>query len=514
MSSPKLFKAEVFNKSLNEIFQLQSRIQYVIDELSQLSVGDNERSIKFNCLEFIKLQQSKINHLLSTFSISFEGTINQTKHDTYQKEIKTKINDLEAFIEIAEKEKANFHVKQKDYKDYINYELFYKHSIESFESFKVKLINYLECNLKDKHLSIFNTTKASIEAIKIELKIADFEFGFQNKRLQKQDELQTNLAENELLINDIRAKLSDKISVSSDTNLSIFSQIDLSKLRDVNKMKQDVKFKIIEIEKLIYEINNPYRKAEYINKLENLIQSESLKDIYFYIELIDEIKQTEKIHRWKTEIKEILSDINQLKTHIKIESEKNTLTQDCLSLLSKRQVKKNEFEDVRTQMKLLKKKNEKAKNEDFFKAKENHFIKVQLIKSLESLNYEVMEDMEVIDFEKESDLLFHIPQQNNYLNLRFKQDGFFHYNFVIPESKDELSISQKERKLIEMENTCNEFKELLKSLSAKGLSFHLHRELPLSETTLVQIPEKHRSHIKKMRKDIKKEKMIKKSYLN
>ena len=510
MSGPKFFSVDVFNKNLKEIFQLQSKIHCIIDELNNLSVNDNDRNIHFDCLEFVKLQRSKISTLLSTFSINFTGTINQEKYDKYQDNIKSKIKDLKSFAEMVDREKIKFKSRNEDYKAYLEYELFYNHSKESFDSFKTQVISYLESYLKKDYLLLFNNTKKSIEAIKIKVKKAKFEFSFQNKKSQKQTELQKNITDSESLINDIRIKLSDKIS---DKNLSISSQIDLTKLPNFNKNTQEVKNKIKKINNYISEISNPYRKRNYKNKFENLIQSQSLKDVYFYIELFDDIRQIEKMYLWKTEIKEILLEINQIKIHKKVESEKNNLKQYCLSLIEKRKLKKYEYEDVLTKLILLKKKNEKARNDDFIKAKENQFLKEQLIKSLENMNYEVMTDMEVIDFEKESDLLFHIPKQKNYLNLRFKQDGSFLYNFVIPEKKEELSINQKEKKLAEMEKTCNEFKDLLSELSSFGLNFKKNSDMPISEKALIQVPKKHRKKIKRTTTIIKKKETQKVNYL-
>ena len=108
-----------------------------------------------------------------------------------------------------------------------------------------------------------------------------------------------------------------------------------------------------------------------------------------------------------------------------------------------------------------------------------------------------MNDMEVIDFEKESDFLFKIPNQSNCLNLRFGPDGSILYNFVIPENTNELSVDQKRHKLGEMKTTCNEFKELLKELSSLGLQVDLNRETPISEKALIKIPRKYRHMIQK-----------------
>ena len=174
MSGPKFFKVDVFNKSLKEIFQLQSNIDCLINELNHSSVDDNDRNIHFNCLEFIKLQKSKITILLSTYNINFTGTINQEKYDKYKSDINRKIKELKSFLEIVDKEKIKFKSRKEDYKAYLEYDVFYTHSIESFESFKIQVVNYLESYLKKNYHQLFNDTKESIEAIKIEAKKEKF----------------------------------------------------------------------------------------------------------------------------------------------------------------------------------------------------------------------------------------------------------------------------------------------------------------------------------------------------
>ena len=125
-----------------------------------------------------------------------------------------------------------------------------------------------------------------------------------------------------------------------------------------------------------------------------------------------------------------------------------------------------------------------------------------------------MNDMEVIDFEKESDLIFNIPNQSNYLNLRFNPDGSFLYNFLIPEKRAALSIDQKKQKLGEMESTCTEFKTLLKELAAMGLKTDLNKDMPISEKVLIQIPKKHQTIIHKRIEKAEDTKIERARYLN
>lgn len=247
--------------------------------------------------------------------------------------------------------------------------------------------------------------------------------------------------------------------------------------------------------------------------MEKLIQSQSLKDEYYYIELFEEIKAAEKIHRWKAEIQKTIARLNQIKAHNKLKDEKAKILQSALNLMEKEKIKAYEYGDFKNKFKLFNEKNEKKILEEFVKKKERQFIKTQLIQSLENLNYEVMGDMELIDFEKEEDFLFKIPNQSNCLNLRFGPDGSILYNFVIPENRNKLSIDGKLQKLSEMETTCKEFKGLLEDLSLMGLKIDLDKEMPVSEKALIQAPKKYQSIIQERMEQFEEKQIEKKKYL-
>ena len=133
---------------------------------------------------------------------------------------------------------------------------------------------------------------------------------------------------------------------------------------------------------------------------------------------------------------------------------------------------------------------------------------------LENLGYEVMDDLEVIDFEKENDFLLKIHNQENYLNLKFKEDGSMRYVFQIPENQDVLSVDQKKTKLHEMQVTCNEFKGVLKDLSKMGLKIELRTEKPVEFNSLVTVPDSKQSKLKVKSAAKRPKQQLKKKYFN
>jgi hypothetical protein len=128
---------------------------------------------------------------------------------------------------------------------------------------------------------------------------------------------------------------------------------------------------------------------------------------------------------------------------------------------------------------------------------EIRYIKARTIAGLRDLNYEVMTDMEVIDFDNDDTFLLTVPNQENFINVRFDSEGKMLYNFLIPENRSELTHEQKETRLAEMDETCTEFKKMLEHLKSEGLNIDLNNEISSSEKALVQIPPKFKIWVKK-----------------
>lgn len=515
-SPPPRYSVNVFDGKLNEIFGLQSRINSLIEELTKLSFADKERNIQFDCSAFLNANQSLVKELLKTFTLNYNGTFGQEQYDTFVNQINQKISQLNNLINQLQSEKEVFLNKKEDYNSFVSYENHYQHSVESFKNFKHQVINYLETYLKESYPEILEEAKKAIGPIDLNVQMANFEFGFRNTFGSLKETLRDEIAKCESAINNQRTSISDKIAKDfTVSDIPISSQIDLTKLPNYATGQQDIKKLLSKINAFIDQVEDSFSKQEYIDRLNKLVESESLKDGYFYKELLEDIKQSERTRQWKTETKAALIDLNSLKIHSLLKAEKEKLVNLCLGLIEKEQIKPYEMENVQTQLLQFKERNQKQIDEDFTKDKERQFLKAQIIKCLESLNYEVMEDMQVIDFEKESDFLLAIPSQSNYLNLRFNQDGSFLYNFLIPEKKDKLSIDQKKQKLTEMDSTCKGFKKLLKDLESFGLKLNLQKEMPVSERALISVPSKHRAKIrtsktKRERKRVEKQKYLKK----
>lgn len=496
-SPPPSYSISAFNGKLNEIFQLQTKIKSLIDELVCFSCVDDTKGIQFDCSKFTENNKSYIANLIASFCIDHPGTFGQKVYDEFDCQIKGKLSQLKSFLEKINKEKKEFQNKKDDYEAFLAYESFYNHATNSFQSFKTQVIKYLENYLKEDFPDFFKEVENSIDKVDKHVEKDEFDFGFRNVNSSKKDEIKNDIEQCEAAINKIRGDISNKVlDMIGNEMTSVSTQ--LKSLKEKEQLpNDDIQALIDKINSYLLEVTDQNRYKKYKEKLEALMKSSSFqKDSYFYIELLEDIKEAEKIFTWKTEIQKSLAEINEIQIHNSLQIEKNNLIKFGISLIEKEKVKLYQIEDFQAQLKIFREKNERILLEESITQKEHQFLKNQLVKSLEALNYEVIDDMEVIDFERESDFIFKIPGQSNYLNLRFQDDGSFLYNFLILNKREELSIDQKQQKLIEMEITCKEFKKLLKDLENMGLKIDLKSEKPISEKILIQIPQKYQTKIK------------------
>lgn len=514
MSGPKGYSVSVFNPILNKIFQLQCSIQTQLECLLKYQVCDKGRNIEFDCHTFIKSNQNHINQLLKPFTIKYEGLIDQNLYDKYNQELQQKRTKLERFFKLIQQEEKTFAERQEDYNAFVSYDEYFQRLTKNYSAFKTQVIQYLDSYIQEEFYQLFRETKTSIEKIKINVQRERFNFGFRRVRSEKKSEIENEIQRCESEINSIRKKISEKVSQDVvRQNLNTSFSLDARRIDGSNKVTQKIDEKIEKIKEFIFSIKDKNRCKRYQIQLEKLIQSQSLNDEYYYIELFEDIKKAEKIHRWKAEIQNTIVRLNQIRAYNIYQQEKAKLLQSALDLIKKEKIKAYEYGDFKTKFKLFNEKNEKKILEEFVKEKERQFIKTQLIQSLENLNYEVMGDMELVDFEKEEDFLFTIPNQSNCLNLRFGPDGSILYNFVIPENSNKLSIDGKQQKLSEMETTCKEFKGLLENLSLMGLKIDLNKEMPVSEKALIQAPKKYQSIIQERMEQFEEKQIQKEKYL-
>jgi len=487
MSGPKSYSVEVFDADLKKIFKAQCSIQLAVDELSRCRICDVDRNIHIDCGSFLDSKRDHIRRLLSPFTVKHKGTISQSIYDNYRQLLREKLSQLESFANVLKEERSNFATREEDYQAFVSYETYFEQRIKGFEEYKNQVAQYLISYVQQEYPDYCEQAQARIVKTNLRVDKPPFQFGFRKTKDEMIAIIDNQTDHCRSIIDNIRSELSDK--VAEDIQSGITEAAPLAKCS--NKGDEKIEKKIEKIRQFVSCVEDPVRCQDYQDRLKALMNSKYLKDEYYYTELLEDIREAEKQYKWKADIHKAVTRLDQFEIHETMKSAKADLTGLAVELIGKNKIKRNEYDELRARLQMFNQKNNKAIQEAIVREKEQQFIKAQLAQSLQALNYEVMDDMEVIDFEKGSDFLFKIPEQKNFLNLRFRENGSLLYNFVIPESKTELSIDQKQVKLGEMETACSEFKALLKELTSMGLKIDLEAEIPVSEKALIQVPNKY-----------------------
>ena len=500
---------QVFDGKLNQVFQLQSRLKMLCSEIEGLHVSDSKLNIQFDCKNELSKIRKQVDRVLKALVFDYKGTFGQDTYNRINNEIDLRISELLKAVNECDIIKADFAQKKIDYNSFLSYQIFYDNSNISFDEFKSQIIHYLKTNIETSSPDIFKEADRKIAAVEFTKPKPKFNFGFNSKIDSEKQFVVDHVIEKENSVNSIRAEISDKVI---DKFQATGGKINIK--RQEKKVSEESNTISEKIKSLIRNCDDAAMRKKYKAELDKLIESESLKDIYFFKELHDSIFATEKTRKAKDEIKEILSELNTSTFHLSAQTERQNFVRFCLSLLNNSSITKNEFDEVKIKLDQLKIQNNKYFEEDEIKNKEHLFLKSQLILCLENQGYEVMDDLEVIDFEKENDFLLKIKGQENYLNLKFKEDGSMRYVFQIPENKDELSTDQKNMKLHEMKVTCSEFQSVLKDLAKMGLKVNMRSERPIELDSIVSITKTEKEKLKTKSKTQQHKQQLRKKYLN
>jgi hypothetical protein len=498
---PPRYSMQVFDGKLNEVFRLQTRLKMLCAELETNQMTDAMLNINFDCRKELDGQKKALDKVLKSLIFDYRGTFGQSTYDQIDAEIKKRIADLQNLFHECEAISRDFAAKKTDYENFRSYLLFYQNSKISFEDFKDQIRQYLKKNLEPKSPEIFRETDENIRRVEFEKPSAAFAFGFESHAEREKQAVINHILEKEKIIYGFKDKTGDKLR----------SEFQGAKGSDLSEEKNAV---IERIENLIRRCDHTEIKKGYRSELKKLTESEVLSDAYFYKQLHDTILEAEQTRRTKAEIAGILKRLNKIEFHSSVKNEKHNLESLCFSLLDKSSLTVAETDNLLLKLKQLERLNRERFEEEEIINKERMFLKSQIIVCLENLGYEVMDDLEVIDFEKENDFLLKIRAQENYLNLKFKPDGSIRYIFEIPEEENSLSTDQKNLKLHEMRVTCDEFKTVLQDLAQMGLEINLQSERPVAAESLVSVPQNQRDKLKTKSKQTQSSRQLRERYLD
>lgn len=494
MSGPKYYSSTVFDSNVRQIFSLQNQIRNFYNVLCSNCIDDKERNIRRDCSSFVENISSHYNEMIKTFSIGIKGTISEVEYNKIKIVIDDKIEELNTFLSKIKIEVDDFHSFETDYRSFLDYDNYYLNSQKSFFEYKEQVKSYLNEYLKNDNKLDLETYLNKIDQIESSYNKSNFFVGFSLKKTNKINEIQDFIIDRENDVNKLRTELSSKIASEIDEQDSVEGKInELSLFQKTSAKTKEVMDKI---NRLINSVNDFDSKKIYKEQFDKLKRSKTLTDTFYYKQLFENIKESENTKSIKQNLTNEIEELFKISISVNLLSKKESIVDKISILLGKKVLNNGEYMHIKSEIDILKKKNKEIFENEEIEKREKEFLKNQMINALMKIGYEVVTDTNLIDLETIDDFLMSIPNQNNFIDINFKKDGSFYYNFLIPEDKKELSSEGINNKVKEMEITCSEFKSLIKELSKIGLKIDLKSEIKSSEKAIIQLPPKYKNKIK------------------
>lgn len=498
--SPPTYSIQAFDGKLNQVFRLQAQLAHICAEIEATYVADKTISVEINGKKELSRNYKQINEAGKSLLFNHKGRFSQDTYNQIDQQIETKLNNIQSCLQYCETLKKKLQEQRFDYDAYKAHLTFHENADNAYSELKKQNLDYLKTNLEAP--TLLNEFQKNLEILTLPKPIPFF-FGFGAKKEHEKQVLVNQVQQKEEELEILRAQTGQKSIQANRPPVTPAPE----ELADENKAL------LQKIETLVRTCDDAAIRKKYTEDIARLKKSQTFKDVYFFKELHDTIWVAEKLRKQKTEIQTLLAEINQQPFHASVNPEKLALKEQIIQALAATSLPANRANGLRDSFIQLHALSKKNQEEEMVRHREKLFLKSQLVLSLENLGYEVMDDLEVIDFETEKDFLLKIKGQENYLSLRFKDDGSMRYAFQIPEKKEALSTDQKKMKLHEMEVTCSEFLGVLAELEQLGLKIPLKSDHPINEAALITLNAGQQEKLKSKPKE-QKQQQLRKKYLD
>ena len=470
MSGPKSYHAEVFDQHLKSLFQLQGEVKLLWEEVLKVSKTSGKATANEGLHDFVAASEPKVKNAVMGFDRQAHGVLNQKQFDAFYNNIHPRIEQLKKLKKSLADQLAKTLEQEEAYRDYLEHEKLIRKLTVDFQLLKKQTLERVdrsrlpepERQLKAKQISDmgFDVSMPPFNKAPVE--------GLEEQILQQFHEAREQLGR----------VFSDAGNDGTKADLRV----------SYSKEQPEKKAVMRKINVALLKVKNRAQKHEFINRLQKLQQPTKNKDDYYLKELhadiLSEIKQQDLRGRLaRVKLKFEASDFDRTLSGLT-----GVFWEGLNKALKKDFNRNDEVDALESRFHELTAQNRKARVAQAFEREEKAYIRSRLVSALRDLNYEVAAKTELIDFERDTDFLLHIPEQKNYLNLRFDEDGKVLYNFLIPEGKDSLGMDETAVKLSEMEETCKAFNDVLETLREQGLDIDLKHEIPVSEKALISIP--------------------------
>ncbi len=490
MSGPKSYSVEVFDKQIKKHFLLQSEISMLWDLAKLRIINDIKRNIKITSDDYIAKNKEAYNQLSAPVSIQNSEQLNQNQFDEFYSNIHILIEDQIQFKKKLQNHLARFDELNEAYKYYLEVEQLAEKYATDFVYLKQQLANYLKRSKKNN--SEISETLEKVDALVFSFNLPPFDENLAKdidaeklKVVQYFDQLRTQLG-----------TLAGKKATNQELNLKtgkVKLVTNSNSPPDVDNYNAENH--IIQINNLIGNVTTNKFRIQFDTRLKNLMNGNKTPNKYFFIELIEDIKQHIVVQGLKQSLKDKSNELSSKTFVSSLNIDVNKIKNHIQQILQREVIKPDDVMRIDEEFAHLVEKNNILIREKIAATHEKKFIKARVISAMKDLNYEVVKDTVVLDLEKSDSFLMQIPDQENYLNIRFDESGYMLYNFLMPEKSTDLSYDEKSVKMAEMEQTCDEFKMMLSKLQKRGLNIHLKNEIEITNKALISLPAQFREKL-------------------
>ena len=508
---------QVFQGTLNEVFQLQSRLSTLLKHLDSCTLSDPALGIAFDCRSEAAALRKASKKALQPLYFDYKGMFGQATHDRINAEIEARSTALDQLLEQGEAAEMAFREKYAHYEAFSDFAHFRQESIASLEEVKTSALNLLRENIEPALPDLFREAEHKISQISIDSELPPFDFSFARRVARTRETLLKDLAQKEAELHAVRVQTNQLAMQQYRANSMAPLSVEEPPQSDYGKASEAVLKIIAEIEGLLRELPNARQQQALRQRFEAFRQNPTQDPMFFYTQLQREIlKASEQVQRKKA-LRRLTNAFfaKDLAVHPDAEAEKQRLLKRCTDLLDSPDLRSNELLDMQTRCGKWQADNRTRLEEDAIKAKERLFLKAQIVLQLEEMGYTVLDDLKVVDFEKDDNLLLETRSEGSYLNLQFRSDGSFRYLFKSEAPVRELSTDQQNARLGDMQVTCDDFRKVLLDLEAMGLPMTKNQEAPATLDAILPLDEAEKALVETKKKGQEREKItLKKRYLN
>lgn len=472
MSGPKSYHVSVFNKQLKKLFLLRAGIAQQWEKLLEFEENGSRELIRAKAVDFIRDKKSLKADVLADMPWETKEQLSQEQFDRWYGRIHRKLESLEDFNKQLTEQLDYFHDLETAFREYLDFVAWSGQLQDDFEFLKSQVKNNLiNTGVKRK---ISDKLKLIDQVV-----FTDYPKDFDEDFLERKEKEKRRVSRS---FEEARQRIGEIVSAEEKLYTTRKPDSVLGKVKNSNEIE--------ELEQKIRRLIRQLDKQERSQFEQRLSKFAGKSDRYFYVELMDDIMLHVKNRKLTGELKQLLERIESTRMHFSLIAEFDRISDSIRKAMHHRKLRSEDVENIKLQVNSILKQNNQKLAEAEIAGQERNYIKSRLVSALKDLGYEVTEDTRLIDLEKADDLLLSIPGQENFLNLRFDDEGRMLYNFLIPEDRDDLTLDEKSVKLSEMEETCDEFNRMLRELQQQGLDVELKKELPVTEKALIRVPDR------------------------